>query len=74
MPSDATEIIYRRTQRQLGEVQVSLRLLADLIKSDPTIEGLEEAVAAVHKVKGFMFKRVTALEGRMAWRAGKEVG
>lgn len=58
------ELLYRKTQRQLGEAQVALRLLADLFKVDPKIPGIEEAVVEAHKVKSALFRRVCELEER----------
>lgn len=58
------ERLYRRTQRQLGEAQVALRLLADLLKARPDLPGIETAVDAALKAKAALFRHVVALEAQ----------
>ena len=64
MPRDAQdELLYRRLQRQLGEIQVALRLTNSVLKDHPKMTGLEEAVQGLLKAKGSLFRRVVGLEG-----------
>ena len=62
------ELLYRKTQRQLGEAQVALVLLASLQKANPGDRVFEEAVAKAATAKQVMFKRVLALEQRVFGR------
>ena len=61
-------LAYRRAQRQLGEAQVALQLLAGLLKANPGVPELEQAAAGAQKAKGLLFKRVTGLEQRVFGR------
>lgn len=64
MPRNAQdELTYRRHQRQLGEIQVALRLTNSVLKDHPTMPGLEEAVAGLLKAKTGLFRRVVEMEG-----------
>jgi hypothetical protein len=64
MPRDAQdELLYRPLQRQLGEIQVALRLTNSVLKDHPTMPGLNDAVQGLLKAKGSLFRRVVDLEG-----------
>lgn len=66
------ERTYRRTQRQLGEAQVALRLLGDLLKARPDLAGIQEAVNGTMKAKADLFRQVVAMEQAMdAERIGR---
>ena len=56
------EIIYRRTQRQLGEIQVALSLMVGVMKQAPWVPGLEVACAEAHKAKGAIMQKVLRME------------
>lgn len=58
------ERLYRRTQRQFGEAQVAVRLLADLLKARPDLPGIEVAVDAALKTKAALFRQVVAMEAQ----------
>ena len=57
------EIIYRRTQRQLGEVQVALSLMVGVMKQAPWVPGLEVACSEAHKAKGAIMSKIFQMEG-----------
>lgn len=64
MPRNAQdELLYRRLQRQLGEIQVALRLTNSVLKDHPTMPGLNDAVQGLLKAKTGLFRRVVELEG-----------
>ena len=56
------ELVYRRAQRELGEAQVALKLLADLQKANPSDAVFEAAAGSAARVKGLLYKRVKDLE------------
>lgn len=56
------ELVYRRAQRELGEAQVALKLLADLQKANPKDAVFEAAAGSAARVKGLLYKRVKDLE------------
>jgi hypothetical protein len=56
------EMLYRKTQRQLGEVQVALQLLAGVIKQAPWVPGLEVACNEAHKAKGALMQKIFQME------------
>jgi len=58
----ANDITYRRKQRELGEVQVALKLAIDLHKANPHIEYLRTAVRALLACKQLMFVEVKRME------------
>ena len=59
------ELLYRRTQRQLGEAQVAMGLLAKLAKAYPGDATFERASSEAHQVKAVMMRRVMDLEARV---------
>ena len=56
------ELAYRKKQRQLGEAQVALSLLADLLKSRPGSIDFEIAVEKAWKIKHLLTHEVFAME------------
>ena len=56
------ELIYRRKQRELGEVQVCLKLAVDLHKANPHIVDLTQAVRSLIQVKQRMLSEVIKME------------
>jgi hypothetical protein len=56
------EIVYRRTQRQLGEVQVALQLMAGVMKQAPWVPGLQVACSEAHKAKSALMQKVFRME------------
>lgn len=56
------ELAYRRKQRELGEVQVCLKLAIDLHKANPGIEYLTRAVRCLIQTKQKMLAEVIAME------------
>jgi len=57
-------LAYRRKQRELGEVQVALKLAIDLHKANPHMEYLVRAVRALLACKQEMLTEVIRMEGR----------
>ncbi|MBA4274814.1 MAG: hypothetical protein C0436_04075 [Alphaproteobacteria bacterium] len=56
------EIAYRRKQRELGEVQVCLKLAIDLHKAMPWNPDLAHAVRYLLQVKQGLFRKVLDME------------
>jgi len=57
-----TELAYRRKQRELGEVQVALKLAVDLHKANPHMGDLTQAVRSLIQVKQRMLSEVINME------------
>lgn len=60
MPID--EQLYRRTQRQLGEVQVALKLALGVAKAIPDLDGLEGACFGLLSAKNALMKSIFKME------------
>ena len=56
------ELAYRRKQRELGEVQVCLRLAVDLHKANPHMGDLTQAVRSLLQAKQRMLTEVIKME------------
>jgi len=56
---------YRKLQRMLGEVQVSLLLVNGLRKDMPHLMDLASATRSLLAVKQHLFLRVVAMEGEL---------
>ena len=56
------ELAYRHIQRQLGEIQVALRLANSILKEDSALPGLGKGVEGLIEAKQAMFKRIMAME------------
>jgi hypothetical protein len=56
------EILYRRTQRQLGETQVALGLALRLQKALPELEGIQGACTALLLAKNDLMARILRME------------
>jgi hypothetical protein len=59
------EIKYRSAQRQLGEIDVACRLMADLLRKHPEDQSLMQAIVRAKEFRSSLFRRVTALERRL---------
>ena len=57
-----SELAYRRKQRELGEVQVALKLAVDLHKANPHMGDLTQAVRSLFQVKQRMLSEVIRME------------
>ena len=57
-----SELAYRRKQRELGEVQVCLKLAVDLHKAMPGNLDLAHAVQYLLQVKQQLFQAVLRME------------
>ena len=57
-----SELAYRRKQRELGEVQVALKLAVDLHKANPHMGDLTQAVRSLIQVKQRMLSEVIRME------------
>ena len=60
LPTD--EMAYRRLQRQLGEIQVALRLANTVLKDQPSLNGLALGVDSLLSAKNDLFHRILAME------------
>lgn len=60
------ELAYRRKQRELGEVQVCLKLAVDLHKAMPGNPDLAHAVRYLLQVKQQLFQAVLKMEAEKA--------
>lgn len=58
----SNELSYRRKQRELGEVQVALKLSVDLHKANPHMGDLTQAVRSLIQVKQRMLSEVIKME------------
>jgi len=57
---------YRRTQRQLGEIQVAMRLLSDLLNQEPGLEpALRNALNHAGIAKARLFTKARELEASL---------
>lgn len=62
MPRWTDEVLYRRRQRQLGEIQVAIRLAVSILKDQPNIPGLAQGVDGLLRAKTSLFQTVIAME------------
>ena len=60
MPNN--EPLYRKTQRQLGEVLVALKLTLEAQKQNPDLPGLSQALTGLLAAKNALMQRVFAME------------
>lgn len=56
------EMAYRKLQRQLGEIQVALKLASGVLKDYPTLNELEIGVNSLLRAKNNLFQRILSLE------------
>jgi hypothetical protein len=56
------EMAYRKLQRQLGEIQVALKLASGVLKDYPTLNELEIGVNSLFRAKNNLFQRILSLE------------
>lgn len=57
------EVHYRKTQRQLGEVLVALKLALDAQKQNPTLPGTDMALQGLLAMKNGLMTRILEMEG-----------
>ena len=62
----SSELAYRRKQRELGEVQVALKLAVDLHKAMPRNPDLAHVVRYLLQVKQQLFQAVLKMEAEKA--------
>ena len=53
---------YRKLQRQLGEIQVALKLASGVLKDYPTLNELEIGVSSLLRAKNNLFQRILSSE------------
>ena len=63
MPIVLDEMRYRRLQRELGEVQVALKLTLGVMRGAPGIGGLERACEGLLEAKRELMGKVMEMEG-----------
>lgn len=56
------EMAYRKLQRQLGEIQVALKLASGVLKDYPTLNELEIGVSSLLRAKNNLFQRILSSE------------
>lgn len=56
------ELAYRRLQRQLGEIQVSLKLANSILKDNPRVRGLQMGVEGLLSAKADLFQKIKQME------------
>jgi len=62
MPIVENELLYRRTQRQLGEIQVALKLALGVAKALPNLEGIEASCFSLLSAKNAIMKSIFEME------------
>jgi hypothetical protein len=56
------ELLYRKTQRLLGEIQVAIKLALDIKKQRGDLPGLSQAIPALLEAKSSLVQEVFAME------------
>lgn len=62
MENPTLELRYRKAQRQLGEIDVAVRLISDLLRTHQDDQDLQSAYEAARRFRSAKFRQVGRIE------------